>query len=147
MGACFFFFFLAVNVLIFPPSAGFGPASLHCSGFLKNLSVDFCFYSFGLCVCVAADKAFSPHSEAKKQALGPDDLRTSSMGRPVLSPYPIPLRDMAKISHEQHMLHLNCESRPCEIAETRLSFCEEMCRRRPATDAYIANRWRIASSA
>ncbi len=57
-------------------------------------------------------RAFSPHGEAKKQALGPDDLRTSSLGRPVLSPYPMSPRDMAKISHDQHLLHFNCESSP-----------------------------------
>uniref|UniRef100_A0A3B3U7X8 Nuclear receptor corepressor 2 n=1 Tax=Poecilia latipinna TaxID=48699 RepID=A0A3B3U7X8_9TELE len=42
-----------------------------------------------------------------KQALGPDDLRASSLGRPVLSPYPMAPRDMAKISHDQHLLHFN----------------------------------------
>uniref|UniRef100_A0A665WKI8 Nuclear receptor corepressor 2 n=1 Tax=Echeneis naucrates TaxID=173247 RepID=A0A665WKI8_ECHNA len=48
--------------------------------------------------------------DAKKQALGPDDLRTSNLGRAVLSPYPMSPRDMAKISHDQHLLHFNCES-------------------------------------
>ncbi|GLD72255.1 nuclear receptor corepressor 2 isoform X1 [Lates japonicus] len=52
-------------------------------------------------------RAFSPHGEAKKQALGPDDLRTSNLGRPVLSPYPMSPRDMAKITHDQHLLHFN----------------------------------------
>uniref|UniRef100_A0A3Q3GJR7 Nuclear receptor corepressor 2 n=1 Tax=Labrus bergylta TaxID=56723 RepID=A0A3Q3GJR7_9LABR len=46
--------------------------------------------------------------DAKKQALGPDDLRTSNLGRQVLSPYPMSPRDMAKISHDQHLLHFNC---------------------------------------
>uniref|UniRef100_A0A3Q0SM03 Nuclear receptor corepressor 2 n=1 Tax=Amphilophus citrinellus TaxID=61819 RepID=A0A3Q0SM03_AMPCI len=46
--------------------------------------------------------------DAKKQALGPDDLRTSNLGRPVLSPYPVSPRDMAKNSHDQHLLHFNC---------------------------------------
>ncbi|MED6272126.1 hypothetical protein CHARACLAT_027109, partial [Characodon lateralis] len=52
-------------------------------------------------------QAFSPHGDAKKQVLGPDDLRTSNLGRPVLSPYSMPPRDMAKISHDQHLLHFN----------------------------------------
>ncbi|XP_055367301.1 nuclear receptor corepressor 2 isoform X4 [Betta splendens] len=52
-------------------------------------------------------RAFSPHSEAKKQALGSDDLRNSNLGRPVLSSYPMSPRDMAKISHDQHLLHFN----------------------------------------
>ncbi|XP_063346347.1 nuclear receptor corepressor 2 isoform X1 [Pelmatolapia mariae] len=51
--------------------------------------------------------AFSPHSEAKKQALGPDDPRTSNLGRSVLSPYPVSPRDMAKSTHDQHLLHFN----------------------------------------
>ncbi|KAM9744671.1 nuclear receptor corepressor 2 isoform 3-T4 [Menidia menidia] len=51
-------------------------------------------------------RAFSPHGEAKKQALGPDDLRTSNSGRPVVSPYQIS-RDLAKINHEQHLLHFS----------------------------------------
>lgn len=54
-------------------------------------------------------RAFSPHGEAKKQALGPDDLRASALGRPVLSPYPMSPRDMAKITHDQHLLHFTCE--------------------------------------
>lgn len=69
-------------------------------------------HSDSVCVVTEKSRAFSPHSEAKKQALGPDDLRTSSLGRPVLSPYPMSPRDMAKISHEQHLLHLNCEFSP-----------------------------------
>lgn len=72
----------------------------------------FFFHSDSVCVVTEKSRAFSPHSEAKKQALGPDDLRTSSLGRPVLSPYPMSPRDMAKISHEQHLLHLNCEFSP-----------------------------------
>lgn len=62
-------------------------------------------------VVVVAEKsrAFSPHGDAKKQQLGPDDLRTTNLGRQVLSPYPMSPRDMAKISHNQHQLHFNCE--------------------------------------
>ncbi|XP_024131087.1 nuclear receptor corepressor 2 isoform X2 [Oryzias melastigma] len=51
--------------------------------------------------------AFSPHSEAKKQAVSSDDLRASNFGRSVLSPYPMSPRDMSKISHDQHLLHFN----------------------------------------
>lgn len=61
-------------------------------------------------VVAEKSRAFSPHGEAKKQVLGPDDLRTFTVGRPVLSPYPMSPRDMAKISHDQHLLHFNCES-------------------------------------
>lgn len=62
-----------------------------------------------LCLCCTEkSRAFSPHGDAKKQALDPDDLRASNLGRPVLSPYPISPRDMAKISHDQHLLHFNC---------------------------------------
>lgn len=46
-------------------------------------------------------RSYSPHNEAKKQALGPDNLRASSLGRPVLSPYPMSPR------HDQHLLHYN----------------------------------------
>uniref|UniRef100_A0A8C5ELJ4 Nuclear receptor corepressor 2-like n=1 Tax=Gouania willdenowi TaxID=441366 RepID=A0A8C5ELJ4_GOUWI len=52
---------------------------------------------------------YSPHGEVKKQATGPDDLRAPNLGRPVLSPYPISQRDMAKITHDQHLLHFNCD--------------------------------------
>ena len=74
--------------------------------------VECCVSVLTVCVVFVSEKsrALSPHSEAKKQALGPDDLRTSSLGRPVLSPYPMSPRDMAKISHDQHLLHFNCES-------------------------------------
>lgn len=73
--------------------------------------------SLTVCVCVClsrlADKsrAFSPHGDPKKQAVGPEDLRATSLGRPVMSPYPMSHRDMAKLSHDQHLLHYNsCES-------------------------------------
>lgn len=98
------FYFFPVNVLISLASV---QTRLIVLVFTKTM-----FLSNSARVCVSADKAFSPHSEAKKQAMGPDDLRTSSMGRPVLSPYPISPRDMAKISHEQHMMHLNCKCDP-----------------------------------
>ncbi len=63
-----------------------------------------------LCVVVAEkSRAFSPHGEAKKQALGPDDLRTY-LGRPLTPPFPMSPRDLAKISHDQHSLQFNCES-------------------------------------
>ncbi|CAL1616291.1 unnamed protein product [Knipowitschia caucasica] len=52
-------------------------------------------------------RSYSPHSEAKKQALAPDDLRMSTLGRPVMSSYPVSPRDMAKITHDQHLLHYN----------------------------------------
>uniref|UniRef100_A0A669CAY2 Nuclear receptor corepressor 2 n=1 Tax=Oreochromis niloticus TaxID=8128 RepID=A0A669CAY2_ORENI len=49
--------------------------------------------------------------DAKKQALGPDDPRTSNLGRSVLSPYPVSPRDMAKSnqllkSHSHNLIHL-----------------------------------------
>lgn len=54
-------------------------------------------------------QAFSPHGDTKKQTLGPDDPRTSNWGRPTLSPYSVSSRDMAKMSHDQHLLHFNSE--------------------------------------
>uniref|UniRef100_A0A3Q2YCC0 Nuclear receptor corepressor 2 n=1 Tax=Hippocampus comes TaxID=109280 RepID=A0A3Q2YCC0_HIPCM len=42
-------------------------------------------------------------------ALGPDDLRSTNLGRPVLSPFPMSPRDMTKISHDQHLLQFNCK--------------------------------------
>lgn len=63
-----------------------------------------------LTAVVEKSQTFSPHGEAKKQVLGPDDLRTSTLGRPALSTYPMSPRDMAKISHDQHLLNFNCES-------------------------------------
>lgn len=71
--------------------------------------VEWCVLVLTGCTLLAEkSQAFSPHSEAKKQALGPDDLRNSNLGRPVLSPYPMSPRDMAKIS--QDLVHFNCES-------------------------------------
>ncbi|XP_064882678.1 nuclear receptor corepressor 2 isoform X5 [Oncorhynchus nerka] len=52
-------------------------------------------------------RAFSPHGDPKKQAVGPEDLRATTLGRPVMSPYPMSPRDMAKLSHDQHLLHYN----------------------------------------
>lgn len=37
-------------------------------------------------------------------------MRAPSLGRLVSSPYPMSPRDIAKISHDQHLLHFNCES-------------------------------------
>lgn len=76
-----------------------------------------CFGPDSVCVVAEKSRAFSPHGEAKKQALGPDDLRTSNLGRPVLSPYPMSPRDMAKISHDQHLLHFNCESSSSQASD------------------------------
>ncbi|KAK6313068.1 hypothetical protein J4Q44_G00164150 [Coregonus suidteri] len=52
-------------------------------------------------------RAFSPHGDPKKQEVGPEDLRATTLGRPVMSPYPMSHRDMAKLSHDQHLLHYN----------------------------------------
>ncbi|XP_057688811.1 nuclear receptor corepressor 2 isoform X2 [Corythoichthys intestinalis] len=52
-------------------------------------------------------QAFSSHGEVKRSALGPDDLRSTNMARPVLSPFPMSPRDMTKISHDQHLLQFN----------------------------------------
>uniref|UniRef100_A0AAZ3QF96 Nuclear receptor corepressor 2 n=1 Tax=Oncorhynchus tshawytscha TaxID=74940 RepID=A0AAZ3QF96_ONCTS len=60
-------------------------------------------------------RAFSPHGDPKKQAVGPEDLRATTLGRPVMSPYPMSPRDMAKLSHDQHLLHYNS----CELAAVR----------------------------
>lgn len=72
-------------------------------------------HPFFVCVCVCTEKsrAFSPHSEAKKQALAPDDLRAPGLGRPVLSSYPMSPRD-------QHLLHLNCESLTHTLSHTHI---------------------------
>uniref|UniRef100_A0A3P9AIK9 Nuclear receptor corepressor 2 n=1 Tax=Esox lucius TaxID=8010 RepID=A0A3P9AIK9_ESOLU len=37
----------------------------------------------------------------------PGDLRSTTLGRSVMSPYPMSPRDMAKLSHDQHLLHYN----------------------------------------
>ncbi|XP_054630962.1 nuclear receptor corepressor 2 isoform X2 [Dunckerocampus dactyliophorus] len=52
-------------------------------------------------------QTFSSHGEVKRPVLGPDDLRSSSLGRPALSPFPMSPRDMTKISHDQHLLQFN----------------------------------------
>ncbi|XP_031426191.1 nuclear receptor corepressor 2 isoform X4 [Clupea harengus] len=54
-------------------------------------------------------RAFSPHAEGKR-APGPEELRgAAAMGRPMLSPYQLSPRDVAKLSHEQQqqLLHYN----------------------------------------
>ncbi|KAF7199803.1 nuclear receptor corepressor 2 isoform X3 [Nothobranchius furzeri] len=52
-------------------------------------------------------RSFSPHGDLKKQTLGPDDPRASNLVHPGLSPYPMSSRDMAKISHDQHLLNFS----------------------------------------
>uniref|UniRef100_A0A8C8K7Y2 Nuclear receptor corepressor 2 n=1 Tax=Oncorhynchus tshawytscha TaxID=74940 RepID=A0A8C8K7Y2_ONCTS len=47
--------------------------------------------------------------------MNPGDLRATTLGRPVMSPYPMSPRDMAKLSHDQHLLHYNS----CELAAVR----------------------------
>ncbi|KAG9354845.1 hypothetical protein JZ751_001558, partial [Albula glossodonta] len=56
-------------------------------------------------------RAFSPHGEGKKQGGGGEDLRAANLNRPVISPYQLSPRDMAKL-HDQHMLHLNPAYQP-----------------------------------
>ncbi|KAG5280933.1 hypothetical protein AALO_G00065610 [Alosa alosa] len=55
-------------------------------------------------------RAFSPHAEGKR-APGPEELRgaAAALGRPLMSPYQLSPRDMAKLSHEQQqqLLHFN----------------------------------------
>lgn len=71
------------------------------------------FSSFFFFFLPEKSRPLSPHGDAKKPALAPDDLRgvVSSLGRPVLSQsYPVSPRDMSKIGHDQHLLHFNGES-------------------------------------
>lgn len=69
-----------------------------------------CLFVISECVFAEKSRAFSPHTESKKHALGPEEMRAPSLGRLVPSPYPMSPRDIAKISHDQHLLHFNCES-------------------------------------
>lgn len=73
-------------------------------------SPKWCLFVISGCVFTEKSRAFSPHNEAKKHALGPDEMRAPNLGRLVPSPYPMSPRDIAKISHDQHLLHFNCES-------------------------------------
>ncbi|XP_064210111.1 nuclear receptor corepressor 2 isoform X6 [Anguilla rostrata] len=52
-------------------------------------------------------RAFSPLGEGKKQGRGAEDPRPANLSRPVLSPYQLSHRDMAKLSHDQHLLHFS----------------------------------------
>lgn len=62
-------------------------------------------------ICLAfveKSQAYSSHGDVKRP-LGPDDLRSTNLGRQVLSPFPMSPRDMTKISHDQHLLQFNCK--------------------------------------
>lgn len=61
-----------------------------------------------LSMCADKSRAFSPLADGKKIP-GADDIRAVGLGRPVMSPYQLSPRDMAKFSHEQ-LLHYN----PCK---------------------------------
>lgn len=77
-----------------------------------------CPFVISECVFAEKSRAFSPHNESKKHALGPEEMRAPSLGRLVPSPYPMSPRDIAKISHDQHLLHFNCESSSCLLWES-----------------------------
>ncbi|XP_016106852.1 nuclear receptor corepressor 2-like [Sinocyclocheilus grahami] len=64
-------------------------------------------------------RAFSPLADGKKIP-GADDIRALGLGRPVMSPYQLSPRDMAKFSHEQ-LLHYNPSLAPSLQPQERMA--------------------------
>ncbi|KTF82950.1 hypothetical protein cypCar_00017388, partial [Cyprinus carpio] len=64
-------------------------------------------------------RAFSPLADGKKIP-GADDVRALGLGRPVMSPYQLSPRDMAKFSHEQ-LLHYNPSLAPSLQPQERMA--------------------------
>ncbi len=60
-------------------------------------------------MCADKSRAFSPLADGKKIP-GADDLRAVGLGRPVMSPYQLSPRDMAKLTHEQLLLYNPCKT-------------------------------------